>query len=169
MRNALGSVVAILLLVLPSGGCVVAVKRPYEPQGLEVPANSVVLMAAVLQQIADAGWRVVRIDAANGQVVALSPETAGSGITTRERWAFLVEESHVSVAMRLEMKTDFVWRTHTLVCDSYQYLRERTALHAVALRARPPGSPGSAPRPAAALLLAMEDGTAEHLGATAAR
>ena len=151
-RSTIAVAAAAAAAALSLAGCFHVPTKIYEAPLLLIPAHKHALLSAVEEAVAEQKWTLVSKDTRAGTIVALTPEQYGEGVTTRERWTFQVEDGELTVAMQLEMSWGGTWRAGRLVCEGYEYLRERAELAKVWTHAMPAEAPPPIPEPRLAML-----------------
>ncbi len=106
----------------------------YVPRHARLGVDGARAMRAIEDTVHAAGLTVVSRDARRGSLVALSTTTALGDMATRERWVFGLRGDDVHVEMHPETRDANAWVPLRLVCDCYQYAREREMLRAIRAR-----------------------------------
>lgn len=111
----------------------------YVPVRDALPGDADAIFRAIVFNVAQQDWTVVRADPRAGVVEALGPERADQDTRERERWIFVVQDSRVDVKIVHEAVFSpgtRGWETSDVVCAHYDYAREVTQLHNVGQRLR---------------------------------
>lgn len=106
----------------------------YVPRHAHLGVDGSLAMRAIEDTVHAAGLTVIARNARRGSLVALSATTTLGDLATRERWVFGLRGDDVHVEMHPETRDAHAWVPTRLVCDCYQYAREREMLRAIRAR-----------------------------------